>query len=123
MPYNKVPKTVGQPCPDCGVPFIQGAKGAYCKPCYIKWANEKKAAEQNVPFITPTESAKKDDKKWEEISRGKVRHGFAIEAFKMGKMLSLPTVAEINAWTDYVMTGKLPKIASDEEYLPNFLEE
>lgn len=40
-------KQVGQPCPDCNTPFIQGAKGAYCKPCYVKWANENKP--QNAP--------------------------------------------------------------------------
>ena len=35
-------KIVGQPCPDCGTPYIQGNKGVYCKPCYIKWANKNK---------------------------------------------------------------------------------
>ena len=46
------------------------------------------------------------DKKWEEISRGKVRHGFSIEAYKMGKELSLETKLEIDTWTNFVMNGK-----------------
>lgn len=35
-------KVVGEPCKDCGTPYTQGAKGAYCKPCYITWKNSNK---------------------------------------------------------------------------------
>ena len=34
-------KVAGEPCPDCLTPFTAGAKGAYCKPCYIAWKNKK----------------------------------------------------------------------------------
>ena len=34
---------VGQPCPVCGTPAVQGKKGAYCKPCYVKWAESSKS--------------------------------------------------------------------------------
>lgn len=40
---------------------------------------------------------------WGAIANGKVRHGFAIEAFKMGKPLDDETKAEIEAWTAFVM--------------------
>ena len=43
-----IPKVVGQPCPDCQTPFIQGPKGVYCKPCYVNWKNNK-ANTQNTP--------------------------------------------------------------------------
>lgn len=36
MPQQKI---VGQPCTYCGTPYIEGKKGAYCKPCYIEWKN------------------------------------------------------------------------------------
>ncbi len=44
-------KTVGQPCKDCGVPYVAGVKGAYCKPCYIKWKNgtQTPATAKNAP--------------------------------------------------------------------------
>jgi len=50
---------------------------------------------------------KTEEKKWEEISTRKVRHGFAIEAFKMGKPLNSETANEIISWTNFVMTGKI----------------
>ena len=48
-----------------------------------------------------------EDKKWQDSSRGKVRHGFAIEAYKLGLPLDVTTASQINSWTEYVMTGKL----------------
>lgn len=35
-------KVVGQLCDKCGMPYVLGKKGAYCKPCYVKWAEENK---------------------------------------------------------------------------------
>jgi hypothetical protein len=42
---------------------------------------------------------------WDSIAEGKVRHGFAIEAFKMEKSLNSDTIKQINAWVDFVMNG------------------
>lgn len=39
-------------------------------------------------------------------ARGKVRYGFAIEAYKLGKPLTEETKQEINLWTDFVMSNK-----------------
>lgn len=51
------------------------------------------------------------DKKWQEISTGKVRHGFALEAYKMGLPLNNATITGINRWVNYVMSGQEPLIA------------
>jgi|SRR3990172_7727157 len=45
----------------------------------------------------------KQDEKWTEIATGKVRYGFAIEAYKMGKKLDITTKLEIQEWTNFVM--------------------
>jgi len=39
-------------------------------------------------------------------AEGKVRHGFAVEAYKSGKKLTPETVEEINSWVQFVMSGK-----------------
>lgn len=41
-PVQKPVKVVGAPCPTCKTPLIQGRNGAYCKPCYVKWAEANK---------------------------------------------------------------------------------
>lgn len=50
------------------------------------------------------ESAKTPD--WDAIAEGKVRHGFAIEAFKLGMPLNDETKKFINEWIRYVMEGR-----------------
>ena len=64
-------------------------------------------------FVTPksknvgTKSTNaKESPNWDKIAEGKVRHGFAIEAFKMGKELTDKTIAEVEDWVDYVMSGR-----------------
>jgi hypothetical protein len=37
---------VGEPCDYCRTPCIEGQYGAYCKPCYIRWKNEKEAMQK-----------------------------------------------------------------------------
>ena len=61
MPMQKI---VGQPCPDCGTPFIQGIKGPYCKACYIKWKNGKETSQPKVNYA---------DKQAENISQAQDR--------------------------------------------------
>jgi len=48
------PKVLGQPCQDCGTPYVQGPRGIYCKPCYIKWKNgqQSQPAPTNAPAPT-----------------------------------------------------------------------
>lgn len=62
---------------------------------------------------------KKDDEqeKWDKIALGKVRHGFAIEAFKLGLELNAETVKIVNSWSEYVMTGELEVKPSPADYM------
>lgn len=46
---------VGEPCDTCGTPTIPGKFGAYCKPCYIAYAEAKKNGVGYTP--KPAESA------------------------------------------------------------------
>ena len=57
--------------------------------------------------------AQAEQAKWDKISEGKVRHGFAVEAYKMGKVLDLQTITQINNWVAYVM-GKKIEVAKSE---------
>lgn len=72
-------KVAGQPCPDCGEPFIEGKKGAYCKPCYIKWAEAKKNAS---PTAAAPQASGRD---FAAETRGKVRHGLVVAMIGAGK--------------------------------------
>ena len=102
MPIQKI---VGQPCTECGTPYTMGPKGAYCKPCYIKWKNntEAQATAKNVPFVTPGEIRKEK----EQDAEGKCRFHFALKAYELGLPLDVSTATTINSWVNYSMTGKL----------------
>lgn len=68
-----------------------------------------------IPAKAMENVAKKtEDQKWNEISTGKVRHGVACEFIKLGAELNSTTINKINAWTDYIMTGKAFTSAPDE---------
>jgi hypothetical protein len=66
--------------------------------------------------------AKSDDKSftkedkapdWDKIAEGKVRHGFAIEAYKLGYNLDESTIDKINAWVRYVMVGEVQQVTEE----------
>ena len=42
---------------------------------------------------------------WAKITEGKVRHGFAIEAFKKGLKLDRDTMDEVDRWVYFVIHG------------------
>lgn len=46
---------------------------------------------------------------WDKIAEGKVRHGFALEAFKLGLALTQDTKNTIHEWVQYVMVGDTVK--------------
>ena len=58
---------------------------------------------------------------WDKIAEGKVRHGFAIEAFKKEMPLNKETMDEIDRWVYFVMHGieGLKKIISDSKKSPD----
>ena len=60
-----------------------------------------------APLSSPSGQGGQKDPNWEEISKGKVRHGFAIEAYKKGLKLDSKTANEIIDWTNFVISGKL----------------
>lgn len=71
--------TVGERCDKCGTPTIQGAKGAYCKPCYIAYKNGQSLAQgagqpQAKPVRLPEDQT---------TVAGKCKTLFLLEAFKM----------------------------------------
>lgn len=50
---------------------------------------------------------KSEDDKWNEISKGKVRHGVACEFIRLGAEYNLETINKINKWTEFIMTGQM----------------
>jgi hypothetical protein len=68
---------VGQPCPVCGTPAIQGPRGAYCRPCYIAYKNSQpKAPAQPVyqpaqPVYQSRSVGTKQEPDWDKIREEK----------------------------------------------------
>jgi len=54
---------------------------------------------------------------WDKITEGKVRHGFAVEAFKKGMELNKDTMDEVDRWVYFVIHGLegLNKILKDKK--------
>jgi hypothetical protein len=67
---------------------------------------------RSVYNVTPVSGSPKQKPIQDDSAEGKVRHGFAIEAYKQGKPLSTETIKEVNEWVAFVMLGKA------EEELP-----
>lgn len=55
-----------------------------------------------TPYVAPTKEVD-----WDAISRGKVRHGVALEAIKKDMVLDVKTDKWIKDWTNYIMSGEL----------------
>ena len=104
MSYANEQKVVGQPCRFCQTPYTSGAKGAYCKPCYVKWKNGQSGGGQSY---SPPQAPQAPARDFDKEARGKVRHGFAIEAFKGGMELNKTTADLVNKWTNFVVTGAI----------------
>lgn len=118
-------------CPLCGLPtklVPAGVSRATGKPynaffactdptrtCTFKQPAQSPAAPMRAMNNIQTKSNEQKDL---EKSTGMVRHGFAIESYKMGKKLDAPTAREITDWTNFVMTGRLTKSVQAEEQVP-----
>lgn len=61
----------------------------------------------------------KNDVDWDEVSRGKVRHAFLLEAYKQGKQLNGELLMTINSWVEVVMTGEMPDEIQVSDIDPN----
>ena len=57
---------------------------------------------RSVYNVTPVSGSPKQKPTQDDSAEGKVRHGFAIEAYKQGKPLSTETIKEINEWVAFV---------------------
>jgi len=66
-------------------------------------------AEIKKPMDSPKLNITEDNRAW-----GMVRHGFATIAYEQGKPLNEVIKSEIDDWTAYVMTGKLPKDPAEQ---------
>jgi hypothetical protein len=116
-------------CPICGQPLKlipAGISKGTGKAYQAFWSCPNRCKQTSQPKPTPIQNfsanldQQNNDKKWQEISTGKVRHGFAIEAFKKGLPLNVKTAVEINAWTSYVMSGKLSPIADPDPEMTDY---
>ena len=67
---------------------------------------------KSVYNVTPVAAIAKKKLAQDDSAEGKVRHGFALEAYRQGKQLSTETIKEINEWVAFVMLGQ------DEEEVP-----
>ena len=61
---------------------------------------------RSVYNVTPVSAIAKKKPTQDDSAEGKVRHGFALEAYRQGKKLDNDTIDEIHEWVSYVMIGK-----------------
>ena len=61
---------------------------------------------KSVYNVTPVAAIAKKKPARDDSAEGKVRHGFALEAYRQGKKLDNDTIDEIDEWVSYVMIGK-----------------
>lgn len=94
------------PCDFCGSEKVFNPKTGkvFCKAkCWLnKQAKVVKQSEQK--FDEELENTKEEEK-WKQISLGKCRYGFLIEAFKLGLPLNQETIETCNNWAKVAMTG------------------
>jgi reverse gyrase len=102
-------KIVGQLCPSCGGKYVKSPNTGkvFCEnKCWLNQPQQSFKGQPTQAFKQQLVQEKQDEK-WENIAERKVRHGFAIEAFKQGLELNVNTVAKIQSWVKFVMTNKL----------------
>jgi len=63
--------------------------------------------EQIVRQQIAKSKTKLEEEKWNEISKGKVRHGVTCEFIRLGADYNLETINKINKWTEFIMTGEM----------------
>jgi hypothetical protein len=110
-----MPKQNYGECKFCGAENVFNPKTGkvFCsEKCWLKTSSTSSRPVQTYQTAQTTPN-------WEEIGRGKVRHGFAVEAYKLGRKLDFNLTNEINDWTEFVMTGTLPGVKkATEEVIP-----
>lgn len=102
----KNPKAPDYKCQDSQCKFDKDPEGNYTIPSKYTtaiWVNQKPKA----PSYTPKAPVQKKPD-WDEISWGKCKHAFLVEAYKLGKPLDDKTKKEAQEWANFSMEKKLP---------------
>lgn len=68
-------------------------------PAYQNWKSTGES-------LTHREAVKEDKPDWDEIAKGKVRHGIAVAFIERGEELTESTKTAINDWVEFVMKGQ-----------------
>lgn len=112
-------KRVGQPCPDCGTPFIQGPKGIFCKPCYIRWKNQNQPEQSYSGQVAQTQQRVEPykevmDYKSDKISEAQDRKelAIAIAGAKAGAGLIVTALVQSGAIIGNVWQEEFEKAAN-----------
>lgn len=71
----------------------------------VIWPEKKDETKAVLDPTTPTREPIKE-RDYEAEARGKIRHGFSIEAYKNNDLLDDSTKKNIETWVEFVMTGK-----------------
>ena len=79
---------------------------------FVACPNKCRQAPQNQQNMQPQppqaqKTASKQEVDWDKIAAGKVRHAFALEAYKANKKITAELANEITQWVNYVMTGNV----------------
>ena len=78
----------------------------YSKGDVVRVEHESLPEGKSVYSVTPVSVSPKQKPSQDDSAEGKVRHGFALEAYRQGKKLNNETIDEIDEWVSYVMIGK-----------------
>jgi len=95
-------------CEKCGSPLKlipAGVSKKNGKPYSAFYSCPNKCQQPNGQIV-PTAISTEKKPNWDEISRGKVRHGVACEFIRLGKRLDLQSIAEMESWVGYIMNGR-----------------
>lgn len=86
--------------------FAHEALQHYGKGDIVRVEHKSKGDGKTVYVVSPVSGSPKQKPTQDDSAEGKVRHGFAIEAYRQGKPLSTETIKEVNEWVAFVMLGK-----------------
>ena len=102
-------KIVGEPCPVCQTPYIQGPRGVYCKPCFIKWKN---SANQAQNASTGQNKPQNSDVDWDSVNKKKEEHMEWLNAKNNACLLAAHgkiTLEELETYIQRIAAIKQPK--------------
>ena len=78
----------------------------YSKGDVVRVEHKSLSEGKSVYTVTSLSGSPKQKPTQDDSAEGKVRHGFALEAYRQGKQLNTETIKEINEWVRFVMLGE-----------------